>query len=90
LAEAKKYFGYDCAMCHGTNGDGKGNLAGSMNLKMNDWHEPATLAGLSDGEIFDIVVKGKGKLEGEGDRVKDEMVRKRKQAVRMPPQANHS
>ena len=74
LAEAKKYFGYDCAMCHGTNGDGKGDLAGSMSLKMSDWHEPATLAGLSDGEIFDIIVKGKGKMEGEGDRVKDEMV----------------
>jgi hypothetical protein len=45
-----------------------------MSLKMIDWHEPATLAGLSDGEIFDIIVKGKGKMEGEGDRVKDEMV----------------
>ena len=31
LAEAKKYFGYDCAMCHGPAGDGKGDLATSIN-----------------------------------------------------------
>ena len=34
LAEAKKFFGYDCAMCHGAAGDGKGDLAASMGLKM--------------------------------------------------------
>ena len=30
LAAAKKIFGYDCAMCHGANGDGKGDLVESM------------------------------------------------------------
>ena len=30
LAEAKKYFGYDCAMCHGPEGDGRGDLAASF------------------------------------------------------------
>jgi cytochrome c len=36
VAEAKKFFGYDCAMCHGATGDGKGDLASSMGLKMTD------------------------------------------------------
>ena len=73
LAEAKKFFGYDCAMCHGTVGDGKGDLAGSMGLKMNDWHDASTLAAMSDGDIFDLIMKGKGKMTGEGDRVSSEM-----------------
>src|SRR5215831_16284290 len=56
LAEAKKFFGYECAMCHGAAGDGKGDLAASMGLKMNDWHDTSTLAAMSDGEIFDLIV----------------------------------
>ena len=26
LAQGKKYYGYDCAMCHGKTGDGKGEV----------------------------------------------------------------
>lgn len=73
LAEAKKFFGFDCAMCHGASGDGKGDLASSMGLKMTDWRDTSTVANMSDGEVFDIIVKGKGKMEGEGDRVKEEL-----------------
>jgi len=73
LAEAKKFFGYDCAMCHGAAGDGKGDLAASMGLKMNDWHDASTLVAKSDGEIFDVIEKGKGKMRGQGDRVSSEM-----------------
>ncbi len=74
LAEAKKFFGYDCAMCHGVTGDGKGDLAPSMGLKMTDWRDTSTVAGMSDSEMFDLIVKGKGKMVGEGDRIKAEMV----------------
>jgi mono/diheme cytochrome c family protein len=73
LAEAKKFFGFDCAMCHGASGDGKGDLSASMGLKMTDWRDTSTVADLPDGELFDIIVKGKGKMEGEGDRIKAEM-----------------
>jgi hypothetical protein len=59
-------------MCHGAAGDGKGDLAASMGLKMNDWHDTSTLTAMSDGEIFDLIVKGKGKMIGEGDRVSEE------------------
>jgi len=27
---------------------------------------------MSDGEIFDVIVKGKGKMTGEGDRLSNE------------------
>jgi mono/diheme cytochrome c family protein len=68
LAEAKKMYGYDCAMCHGAHGDGKGEVVESMKLTMHDWHDPASLAGKTDGELFYIITKGKGKMPGEGDR----------------------
>ena len=69
LAAAKKIFGYDCAMCHGDNGNGKGELVESMSLKMKDWHDSGVLTGLSDGDIYDLIVKGKEKMVGEGDRL---------------------
>jgi mono/diheme cytochrome c family protein len=69
LAAAKKVFGYDCAMCHGESGNGKGDLVESMSLKMKDWHDPAVLSGISDGDMYDLIVKGKDKMVGEGDRL---------------------
>jgi mono/diheme cytochrome c family protein len=69
LAAAKKVFGYDCAMCHGESGNGKGELVESMSLKMKDWHDSGVLTGLSDGDIYDLIVKGKEKMVGEGDRL---------------------
>jgi mono/diheme cytochrome c family protein len=69
LAAAKKVFGYDCAMCHGESGNGKGDLVESMTLKMKDWHDPAVLTGMSDSDIYDLIVKGKDKMVGEGDRL---------------------
>ncbi len=73
LAEARKVFGYDCEMCHGAKGDGKGEVVESMKLTMHDWREPATLANISDGEIFYIITKGKGKMMAEGDRVPEKL-----------------
>jgi mono/diheme cytochrome c family protein len=69
LAAAKKIFGYDCAMCHGESGDGKGDLVESMSLKMKDWHDSAVITGMSDSDIYDLIVKGKDKMVGEGDRL---------------------
>ncbi len=74
LAEARKLYGYHCAMCHGGHGDGKGDLADVMKLKLNDWRDPASLANKSDGELFYIVSNGKGKmLGGEGDRTTEKV-----------------
>jgi mono/diheme cytochrome c family protein len=68
LAEARRVFKYDCAMCHGAKGDGKGEIVESMQLTMVDWKDPAALEGKTDGEIFYLITKGKGKMTGEGDR----------------------
>jgi mono/diheme cytochrome c family protein len=73
LAEARKVFGYDCAMCHGPKGDGKGDVVESMKLTMSDWRESTTLANVTDGEIFYIITKGKGKMMAEGDRLPEKL-----------------
>lgn len=74
LARGKKQYGYDCAMCHGENGDGKGDVATSMSLKVPDFSAPATLKDRTDGELFYIIRNGKGDMPPEGDRVKAEQI----------------
>jgi mono/diheme cytochrome c family protein len=69
-AHAKKQYGYDCAMCHGENGNGKGDLVGDLKLTLKDYTDPAALKDLSDGEIYYIIKNGKGQMTGEGDRAK--------------------
>jgi hypothetical protein len=69
LAEARKQYGYDCAMCHGKDGDGKGELAQEMKLDLHDWRDPATLEKVPDGELFWVISYGRGKMVGgEADR----------------------
>ena len=68
LAQARKLFGYNCAMCHGKSGDGKGDLAADMKLDLRDWRDASSIEKMTDGELFWIVSVGKGKMPGEGDR----------------------
>ncbi|HEX3572483.1 MAG TPA: c-type cytochrome [Acidobacteriaceae bacterium] len=74
LAKAKKMYGYDCAMCHGATGDGKGELVEDMKLTLKDYRDPATLKDVTDGEIFYIIKNGKGQMTGEGERAKPDDV----------------
>jgi mono/diheme cytochrome c family protein len=73
LAEVRKLYGYNCAMCHGKTGDGKGDLAADMKLELLDWREASSLEKITDGELFWIISKGKGKMPGEGDRTADKV-----------------
>jgi mono/diheme cytochrome c family protein len=70
-AHAKMMYGIDCSMCHGVNGDGKGDLVADMQLTMKDLTNPATLKDMTDGQLFYIIKNGKGKMPSEGDRAKD-------------------
>ena len=61
-------------MCHGKDGDGKGDLAVDMKLDLHDWRNPDSIAKMTDGELFWIITNGKGKMTGgEGDRTKEEI-----------------
>jgi len=72
LAAAKKYYSSQCAMCHGKDGDGKGDLAGDMQLKIADYRKTESLAKFTDGELFYILTNGMGKMPAEGDRTPDD------------------
>lgn len=74
LAAGKKTYGYDCAMCHGKEGDGKGDLADDMKLKLLDFNDPAALKDKTDGELFYVIKNGKGEMPAEGERVKPDEV----------------
>ena len=73
LAEVRKLFGYNCAMCHGKAGDGKGDLAADMKLELRDWRDASSLEKMTDGELFWIISNGKAKMPGEGDRTAEKM-----------------
>jgi mono/diheme cytochrome c family protein len=74
LAEGKKWYGYDCAMCHGKDGDGKGSVGADMKLKVSDLTDPATLKERTDGELFYVIKNGKGDMPPEGERLKAEQI----------------
>lgn len=75
LAQAKAVYGRDCAICHGDTGDGKTDIAKSMELTMLDWTDPKTLSGQSDQALFAIIRNGKGKMppEDEGRAKNDDV-----------------
>jgi len=74
IAHGKKTWGYDCSMCHGADGDGKGDLAADMKLHLPDYRDPKSLKDKTDGEMFYIIKNGKGQMPAEGDRAKPDQI----------------
>jgi len=68
-ARVKKMYGYDCAMCHGANGNGKGDIT-DLKPAPKDYTDPAVLKDLSDGELFYLIKNGKGQMPPDGGRTK--------------------
>ena len=69
LASGKKKYGQDCAMCHGKEGAGDGDLAEDMKLKLKDLRDADALKNLNDGDIYNLINNGKGKMMGEEGRL---------------------
>ncbi len=74
IAEGRHSYTTQCAMCHGKDGDGKGDLAVDMKLTMKDYRDPDALKGMTDGELFYILNKGKGDMPSEEGRMKPEQL----------------
>ncbi len=72
LARARKWWGLDCAMCHGKDGSGNGDTAIDMKLTMADFTDAATLKDRTDGELFYIIKNGYQDMPPEGARIKVE------------------
>lgn len=67
-----RQYDYNCAMCQSKGGDGKGDVATDMKLKMRGRTDPATLKDRTDGELFYIIKNGRTrcrlKARGKGRR----------------------
>jgi mono/diheme cytochrome c family protein len=74
-ARAKELYSQDCSLCHGDHGNGKTDLAKDMELTLDDWSNPATLANKQDQDLFNVIRNGKGKMPAEEEgRAKDDEV----------------
>jgi len=54
-ARAKTIYGYDCVMCHGATGDGKGDMNTNGKIKVPDLRDPASLKGFTDADLYNII-----------------------------------
>jgi len=57
-------------MCHGKDGDGKGDMASDVK-NVTDFTNPDALKNSTDGALFYVIRNGKGEMPPEGDRAKD-------------------
>src|SRR5262245_2231634 len=78
IEAGKSLFASQCAMCHGTSGDGKGDLATSMKWKIGTFATAAWQKKRTDGDLFFIMSQGHGDMPAEKrllDQNKWEIVR---------------
>ncbi|HUI42245.1 MAG TPA: cytochrome c [Terriglobia bacterium] len=71
VARGKKVYASQCAMCHGDNADGKGDLAVDMGANPPDFTKPETLKQRTDGELFAIIGKGNTTMPSQAGRMSD-------------------
>lgn len=70
VEKGKKLFATQCAMCHGTSGNGKGDLAEVMHVNPPDFTKPDALSARTDGELFTVINVGSPSMPGEEKRLK--------------------
>jgi len=72
LAKAKSNFEDNCTPCHGDQGKGDGALADSLNKRPKDLTSAKEVAGLTDGEIFWTITKGRDPMPAFEQKLTDE------------------
>jgi mono/diheme cytochrome c family protein len=72
LDHGRYLFSGQCAMCHGSKGDGSGSLARQLEMTMPDFTDPDQLKQRTDGELFYIITNGHGRMPADGERVLEE------------------
>jgi mono/diheme cytochrome c family protein len=66
IAQGKKYYGYDCAMCHGATGNGKGEV--DTGEKLPDFSSAVAMKDVTDGQMFCSLRTGHGHMPKENIR----------------------
>jgi len=62
LAKGKSAYSDNCLQCHGELGKGDGPMSGMLKEKPADLSEVKFVGGLTDGEIFWSITKGRDKV----------------------------
>jgi mono/diheme cytochrome c family protein len=63
----KTRYAIHCAVCHGAAGDGNG-ITRSYGIAATSYHSER-IRGLANGELYDIIVNGKGTMKGLGHKI---------------------
>lgn len=71
VERGKKLFLTQCAMCHGVEADGKGELAGELKATVPDFTKPETLKNRTDGELFAIIYQGSEVMPDQRKRMQE-------------------
>jgi mono/diheme cytochrome c family protein len=72
VKRGKQLFESQCSMCHGANGNGRGNLAGAIKVSPPDFTKPGVLSKRTDGELFTIIGQGTSVMPGQRHRLSDQ------------------
>lgn len=72
LELGKKLFTYQCTMCHGSKGDGQGDLAQELKLAVPDFTNSEVQKKRTDGELHYILTEGHGRMPGQKTRLRPE------------------
>jgi mono/diheme cytochrome c family protein len=70
----KLHFSSQCTMCHGSAGDGNGDLVERLGLVMPDFTDPRYASARKDGELFYVLKNGHGRMPGQGERMRDNVL----------------
>jgi cytochrome c len=65
VESGKNLYSSQCAMCHGGNGDGKGDLVNRLKLAVPNLRDPQVQKKRTDGEWFYILSKGHANMPPE-------------------------
>ena len=72
LAEGKQLYGQHCENCHGERGDGKGEKAAELSTAPTDFTDVQKMAGVSDGELYWQITKGRKPMPAFEDKLTDQ------------------
>lgn len=71
LENGKLIYSSQCVMCHGSDGDGRGELVERFGYETPDFTDAEFQSQRSDGELFYVLTHGHGKMRGQGGRLDD-------------------
>lgn len=69
IAAGKLIYENHCQSCHGVNGDGEGEKAAQLSTAPGDFTDSAKMGGLTDGELFTEITKGRHPMPAFADKL---------------------